>query len=125
MSITAAGDVRRHTMATALRVFLFWAAAAGIVVTCRTNSVAAIAAIVGAAFVYTHVCAKQAGVAHALGVGIAWLVMAIVAEIVISGWLGRGWYALIGSPERPLLRNVFLFVWVFAPALFAQREAER
>ena len=59
-----------------------------------------------------------------MGVGIAWLILAIVAEIAISSRLGHGWYALIGTPDHPLLRNLFLFVWVFAPALFARREAE-
>jgi len=36
--------------------------------------------------------------------------------------LGRGWYAVLGSPARPLLRNIFFFVWIFSPALFARRE---
>lgn len=109
---------------SAARAVLFWLLAAALAATGGGRAAVVIPAIAGAAYAYTRLCAKQAGVAHALGVGIAWLVLAIVAEIVISGLLGRGWYALIGSPERPLLRNILLFVWVFAPALFAQRELE-
>ncbi|HET8775588.1 MAG TPA: hypothetical protein VFP80_17445 [Thermoanaerobaculia bacterium] len=112
-------------------VGVFWIAAAGLVVTCHAGldarspsgcAVATIAAIAGVAYAYTRLCAPNAGASHALGVGIAWLVLAIVAEIAISARVGHGWYSLIGTPDRPLLRNVFLFVWVFAPALFAHRE---
>jgi hypothetical protein len=103
-------------------ILLFWAAAAAIAGV-MGGGAATIAVVAFAAYAYTRLCARCAGVAHALGVGIVWLVLAIVAEIAIGSRLGRGWYGLIGSPERPLLRNVLLFVWVFAPALFAQREA--
>lgn len=48
-----------------------------------------------------------------------WLVLAIVAEMPMSAHLGRDWYGLLGSPDHPLLRNVFLFVWVFARMLRA------
>jgi hypothetical protein len=46
----------------------------------------------------------------------------IVTEIAGTMRLGHGWYAVLGSPERPLLRNIFFFVWIFAPAIFARRE---
>lgn len=71
---------------------------------------------------YMRFCAPRAGAGHALGVGIAWLTFGIITEIVVTMRLGHGWYAILGSPQRPLLRNVFLFVWIFAPALFARRE---
>jgi hypothetical protein len=118
----------------ALLAFLFWIAAAVLVAACHleldaqsaaTCAVATIAAIVLVAFAYMHFCARCAGVDHALGVGIAWLVLAIVAEIAIGGRLGHGWYELLGTPAHPLLRNVSLFVWVFAPALAARRPALR
>ena len=83
-----------------------------------------VGAVFAVAYCYTRFCARNAGISHALGVGTAWLVMAIVAEMTMSAWLGHGWYALLGSPDRPLLRNVSLFVWIFAPALFAHGEVE-
>jgi hypothetical protein len=111
-------------MKTAL-VFLFWLAAAVLVAACHVeldplspsgSAVAIIAVIVGASWAYTRLCAPCAGVSHALGVGIAWLVLTIVTE------MGCGRYALLGAPNHPLLRNLFLFGWIFAPALFARRE---
>jgi hypothetical protein len=68
--------------------------------------------------------AREAGITHALGVGIAWLVLSIATEIALTTRVGHGWFTLLGSPDRPLLRNVLLFVWIFAPALFARRESE-
>ena len=126
-------DVRHHPVTTAALVSLFWIAAAVLVATCHTEldalspsggAVAAIAVIVGVAYAYTRLCARRAGVSHALGVGIAWLALAVIAEIAISSRIGHGWYSLIGTPDRPLLRNVFLFVWIFSPALFAHRGIE-
>lgn len=87
-------------------------------------AVASIAIVVVTAGCYTRLCARCAGITHALGVGIAWLLLGIVAEIVITTRLGHPWYAVLGTPDRPLIRNLFLFVWIFAPALFARREAE-
>lgn len=119
-------------LTTAVLVFLFWLAAAILVATCHVAlgrlspsgcAVAVIVSIVGMAYAYTRFCARCAGISHALGVGIAWLVLAIVTEIAITSRIGHGWYSLIGTPNRPLLRNLFLFVWIFAPALFARREA--
>jgi hypothetical protein len=127
-------DVRHHPVTTAVLVSLFWGAAAVLVATCHARldarspaggTFAAIAAIAGAAYAYTRLCARHAGISHALGVGIAWLALAIAAEIMVSSRIGHGWYSLIGTPDRPLLRNVLLFVWIFAPALFACRATER
>src|SRR5215212_4734694 len=106
---------------------LFWIAAALLVVTAHLEldplspaggAAATIAAIVVAAYGYTRAVARNGGVTHALGVGIAWLVLSIVAEVTMTTRLGHGWFTLIGSPDRPLLRSVFLFVWIFAPTLF-------
>jgi hypothetical protein len=110
-------------------VALFWMTAAVLVVAAHVEldplsplggAAATIAAIVAAAYSYTRVVARDGGLTHALGVGIAWLVLSIVAEVTMTTRLGHGWFTLIGSPDRPLLRNVFLFVWIFAPALFAR-----
>ena len=121
----------RHRFATtAALVTLFWllaAVAVGAVhaeidpLSASGGAVASIAVIVIAAWCYTRFCARCAGISHALGAGIAWLSFGIVAEIAITARLGHGWYAILGTPDRPLLRNIFLFVWIFAPALFARR----
>lgn len=95
---------------------LFWLGAAA-AVRATSGSLAAIAVIFVAAYGYTRVCARHAGISHALGVGTAWLALAISAEI------GMTTHALLGSPAHPLLRNLVLLAWVFAPACFAGRQA--
>lgn len=123
-----------HPLTTSALVVLFWIGAATLVAACHTKldahslaacTVATIASIVVAAYAYTRLCARCAGVDHALAVGIAWLVLAIAAEVAISSRVGHAWYSLLGTPAHPLLRNVLLFVWVFAPALFARAQVER
>ena len=114
-------------------VVLFWLAAAVLVAAAHialdpqsvaAGSIVTIAVVLGAAFCYTRFCARHAGSSHALGVGIAWLGLTIAAEIAMTRRVGHGWFALLGSPERPLLRNIVLFLWVFGPVLFAHREDE-
>jgi hypothetical protein len=127
-------DAHHHRWTTTwLIVILNWVAAATLVAVAHSRldrlstwggAVAVIASIVGMAYVYMRLCARQADVSHALAVGIAWLVLAISAEVVVTTYLGHGWFALLGSPGQPFLRNVFLFVWIFAPALFARRSSE-
>jgi hypothetical protein len=126
-------DARHHPLTTALLVGLFWLAAATVAATAHARidsrsvaggSAVSIVSVFASACAYTRFCARQAGVTHALSVGIPWLVLAIVIEMAMTAHLGRGWYDLIGTPARPLLRNVFMFVWVFAPACFAHREVE-
>ena len=124
-------DSRHHPLTAALLVVLFWLVAAALVGTAHEiidplsrwgSGAASIAAVFVCAYCYTRFCARYAGISHALGVGIAWLVLAIATEVAMTTHLGRGWYDLIGTPDRALLRNVLLFVWVFAPAFFAHRE---
>ena len=112
---------------------LFWLAAAALVgaahleidpLSIPGGAVLTLAAIFGAAWAYTRFCAPHCGISHALGVGIAWLVLAIVTEMAMTARLGHGWYALLGAPAHPLLRNVILFAWVFAPSFFARGEEE-
>lgn len=112
---------------------LFWLVAAILVAIAQVEidplsvpggAVVTIASIFAVAWAYTRLCAPHCGISHALGVGIAWLVLTIVTEMVMTARLGHGWYALLGTPVHPLLRNVFLFVWVFAPAFFAHAEEE-
>lgn len=124
-------ETRHHVATTAGLVVVFWTAAAAAVTAAQTKlqpispagaTVATIAAIVLAAWCYTRFCALYAGITHALGVGIAWLALGIVTELVIVTRAGHGWFGVLGSPDRPLLRNVIFFVWIFSPAMFARRE---
>lgn len=123
-------DVRHHPVTTALLIVLSWIGAAVMVATAHTRvdrlsaaggAVAVVASICAMAYVYMRLLARQADGTHALGVGVAWLALAIVTEMVVATRVGHGWYGLLGSPEHPLLRSCFLFAWIFAPALFARR----
>ena len=123
---------RHHPATTAVLVVLFWMVAAALVIathleieprSARVGAVATIAALFATAYAYSRFVAREAGVTHALGVGTAWLMLSIATEVALTTQIGHGWFTLLGSPDRPLLRNVLLFVWIFAPALFARREA--
>jgi hypothetical protein len=114
---------------TAVLVTFFWMIAAGLVLavhaaieplSSKAGAAAEIAALILTAYAYSRCAAREAGITHALGVGIAWLVLSIATEIVLATHVGHGWFTLLGSPDRPLLRSVLLFVWIFAPALFAR-----
>lgn len=121
---------RHRLTTTGALVVLFWlaaVAAAGLAhqleaVSPAGGAVAAIGSIVLAAFCYTRFCARRAGITHALGVGIAWLVLGIGTDIAMATHPGHAWSPILGSPGRPLLSNILLFVWVFAPAVFARRQ---
>lgn len=106
---------------TAAVVFLFWLIAAVLVVAAH-SAIVTIVILFATAWAYMRCFAGQCGVTHALGVGIAWLVLSIAAEMALAERLGHGWFSLLGSPAHPLLRNLMLFVWIFAPAFFAQSE---
>jgi hypothetical protein len=134
MTQRMAGFVRRdhHPARVALLVLFFWFIAAALVISVHAEiepfspmagAALNITALLLVAYVYTRSAARQSGIAHALGVGSTWLLLSIAAEITITAHQRHAWFALLGSPERPLLRNVFLFAWVFAPALFARRES--
>ena len=122
---------RTHSLKVPACMAFFWIVAAMLVMAARltldrvspiASAAVTIAVILGAAYGYTRLAAQNAGVTHALSVGITWLVLSIVAELTIAARLGHGWFTLIGSPQHPLLRNVYLFVWIFAPALFARGD---
>lgn len=131
-SAPATGITARHSpLATALTTVAFWIPAAMLVVAAHVEleprstilaAAATLVSIVLCAAAYMRLGARDAGTTHALGAGIAWLVLSIVAELVVATRLGHGWFALLGSPSHPLLRNVYLFAWIFAPALFAPRD---
>jgi len=130
---TSFAETRHSFPTTAALVVLFWVAAAGVVSAAHTilepispaaGAVVTIAAIVLAAYCYTRFCARQAGISHALGVGIAWLFLGIATELLMETRFHRDWFTVLGSADRPLLRNIFFFVWIFSPALFARRDGE-
>jgi hypothetical protein len=123
---------RHHHPATTVGlVVAFWIMAAALVAavhvgieprSVRAASVATIAALLAAAWAYSRFVAREAGISHALGVGTTWLMLSITVEVAVTMRAGHAWFTLLGSPDRPLLRNVLLFVWVFAPVVFARRE---
>lgn len=77
--------------------------------------------IFGVAFLYMRFAAREATVDHALGAGVLWLLLAIVTELAMTSHLHHEWYSLLGSRAHPLIRNLILFVWIFAPVIFARR----
>lgn len=122
--------VPRVAFRTAI-VTAFWVAAAVLVVAADRIvdpwSVAAgvtvkVAAIFLVSFAYMRLAGRHATVDHALIAGAAWLAMNIVAEVTATKVLGHGWFGLIGSPGRPVLRQLLLIVWILAPAAFARHR---
>src|SRR5438046_1500087 len=55
-------------------------------------------AIVAVAFVYMRLIAHEVSLDHALFAGVAWLILAILAEIAMTRHLGHAWFELLGSP---------------------------
>ena len=122
-------EARHHPVTTALLVVVSWVVASTLVAAAHMRveelsapggAMAVIASIVAVSYLYMRLCAPQATMSHALGVGIAWLLMAIGTEIAFATRLNHPWYEILGSPAHPLLRTVFLFVWIFSPALFVR-----
>lgn len=110
-------------------VVLFWIVAALIVAWAegtvgRSWPAACVAVktcvIVMVAFVYMRLTATEVSLDHALMVGITWLALAMVAEIMETRHLGHNWFELLGSPDSAL-RNVLMIAWIVAPALFARK----
>ena len=121
-----------HPLTTAALLIPFWLAAAVLVVTmhvqveprsARAGAVAEILALLVVAYAYTRFAAREAGGADALVAGTIWLALSIAVELAVTAGLGYGWFTLFGSPERPLLRQMLLFAWIFAPVLFSRRRA--
>src|SRR5438067_13901966 len=110
-------------------VLLYWIMAAALVLwsdrTIPTSSVAGVgvktAAIVLVAFGYMRLTARKATLDHALFVGVTWLVFSIVTELFLTRHLGLSWFELLGSPDSAL-RNILMFAWIGAPALFARHH---
>ncbi len=121
--------LRRHSATAVVVVVLFWSAAAGMVFAIErtfghspiVSTVLKAAAIIAIAFAYMRFAAPEATLDHALFVGVVWLLLAIAGEMSMTVALHRGWYALLGSPSSAL-RNVVMFAWIVAPALFARNR---
>lgn len=77
-------------------------------------------AIVAVAAAYMKLAAGDASIDHALFAGTTWLVLAILAELIMTAHAGHGWFEITGSPASAL-RNVLMFAWIVAPVLFARR----
>ena len=118
-SVVRFPSAHRPLLTTFMFAIAFWAIAAG-VVAATDFAVLKIAAVVAVAWLYVRLIARDCTVDHALFVGVAWLLLAIAAEVTASAHFGRGWFALIGQPAHPAIRDVLLFTWVAAPALFAR-----
>jgi hypothetical protein len=119
---------RHHPALAGALVVLFWIVAAALVFAVRieiaprsatASAVSILAVLLIVAWAYTALVARCAGGGHALGVGITWLFLTVVTEMVMTSHFGRGWFALLGPPDRPFFRNLILFAWIFSPALFA------
>lgn len=121
-------EAPHRPLTTGVLVVASWTTASLLVLLCHRLfdstsaagcAIGCIASILAAAFVYMRIASNR-GVAHALGVGIAWLILTILGEIVVTTSTHHGWFQLLGQPAHPLVRNVLMFVWIFAPAVFAK-----
>ena len=83
---------------------------------------AKIAIIVLAAFAYMTLGTRRATINHALLVGATWLVLDVIVEIATTTHTHHAWFALLGSPAHPAVRDALLMTWVAAPAFFARES---
>ena len=109
-------------MGAIILAILFWLPAAIIVGATHFIAVKVIV-IVAIAYTYMRWTRRDATVEAALVTGIAWALLSIAAEVVVSSWSRGGWYQLLGSPRGLVWRDVLLLAWIGAPALFARRRA--
>jgi hypothetical protein len=124
---TFSGPGRRA--ASAILAVMFWAVAALIAgaghlvidqISLLGGTAVSAAGILVSAWCYMRLGAHEPTVDHAVTIGAAWLLMTIATEMVMTVVMGRHWFVLLGNPEHGVLRTLFLFIWVGAPALFAQ-----
>jgi hypothetical protein len=101
-------------------VVLFWLIAAVLVVASHGSIVLQSLAIVAVAFAYMKIA--KPGMHHALGAGVAWLVLGIIAEIVVAATTGTNHFALLGSPQHVGLHYALLFLWVASPTFFVRQR---
>lgn len=113
----------RHpvTMSCAVAV-AFWIPAAFAVAVVHLTA-AKLVIILATAYAYMRIGARECTVDAALLAGIAWALLGIVAELVISAKASHGWFALLGSPRSAVEQDLLLMAWIAAPALFARRRS--
>jgi hypothetical protein len=129
MERTERTEQKRGLISTMAIVLLSWCAAAVLVVSAGRElnpaspavAVAKVGAIIIVAFVYMKFATREVSLDHALFVGVIWLSLVIIAELAMSAHLRHGWFELMGSPARAVLRNLLLVTWMAAPSLFARR----
>ena len=118
-------------MKCATYIVLFWVVAAALVLAANywleplspaLDGAVKVGVLFAVAFGYMRAM-REATLEHALLVGAAWLVLAIVVEIFEASTTGHGWFDLIGSPAHPVIRAVLLIAWVGTPALFVRTHA--
>jgi len=123
-------ETKHHPLSTVALVLLFWMIAALLIVgthrivdpiSSNAGVVLKLGAIVASGFAYMRLTARKATVDHALFVGLAWLLLDIISEIVASQAVGSGWFVLIGAPTSHV-RDLMLFTWVVSPAIYARYE---
>lgn len=123
--------LRHHATATVATALICWATAAMLVVAAHqffesispaASLIAKILAILAVAFVYMRLMGREVTIDEALFVGVAWAILAIIAEVVASARLARGWFVLVGSPAHDTARIVLLLGWIVAPAVFARKR---
>ncbi len=111
---------------------LLWAATAVAVLLVQRELASLLPALIVAAksfliamagFAYVRLT-RDCSIDHALAVGACWLTLGIATEVLVSTSARHTWFTLLGSPARPYLRDVLLFSWVAAPALFARRKSK-
>src|SRR6266550_3320869 len=116
-------------MARGTFVILFWMVAALLVlaahqtldpISSASAATMKVVAIVGVAFAYVRLIAREVTLDQALAVGVAWLLFDIIVELLAARMAGHGWFELIGSPGQPWLRNLLMVTWITAPAIFAR-----
>ncbi|HEV2722795.1 MAG TPA: hypothetical protein VG323_22410 [Thermoanaerobaculia bacterium] len=118
-------------MKCALFVVFFWAVAAALVLAANAwiepvspglDGFVKICVLLVVAFAYMRAM-RAATLEHALLVGAAWLVLAVVVEVVEASRIGHGWFDLVGTPAHPVIRAILLIAWVGAPALFVRTHS--
>jgi hypothetical protein len=124
--------LRNHGTTTIAAALIFWVAAALLIVMVHgflepispaASFIVKILAILAISFAYMRLTRREVTIDEALFVGVGWAALAMITEVAASTHLGRGWFALIGSPAHDALRIVTLFAWIATPALFARRRA--
>ena len=64
--------------------------------------------------------APDGDVDKTIAIGLLWLALSIVAEVIVAGATGRPFALLLGSTGHPLVRGLTLLLWVATPSLFVR-----